>query len=140
MFTIRCNIQGAQFYVLLRNTRTCTMYARTYSRSKTNAWINIIFYTYTKISYPNEYKQIPCFTKEEHFIPQTKTWSNRIVKPCLNSFHVLSYLSEMKLPKYRGNVTKTKGPNNSFMKSFYSYGENITAFHFSPVKNLHTGI
>lgn len=97
-------------------------------------------YTYTKRSDPNEYKQIPCFMKEEHFIPQTKTWSNRIVKPCLNSFHVLSYLSEMKLPKNRGNVTKTKGSNNSFMKSFYSYGENITAFHFSPVKNLHTGI
>lgn len=37
VFTIRCNIQGAQFYVLLRNTRTCTMYACTYSRSKTNA-------------------------------------------------------------------------------------------------------
>lgn len=34
VFTIRCNIQGAQFYVLLRNTRTCTMYACTYLRSK----------------------------------------------------------------------------------------------------------
>lgn len=79
--------------------------------------------------------------KEDHFIPQTKTWSNRIVKTFLQQLsRAFLLIRDETAKKNRGNVTKTKGSNNSFMKSFYSYGENITAFHFSPVKNLHTGI